>query len=106
MKSPTFQLAWLILLLATPIVLWILPADIFDNGKVILCPSRFLFDIECFGCGMTRAIMHMHHFEIDEAVYYNVGSLAIYPALIGVWCLWVYNASKTLGIWPVKKKNI
>jgi hypothetical protein len=100
-----WQWAWLILLLATPIVLWIIPAGIFDNGKVILCPSRFLFDIECFGCGMTRAVMHMHHLEVDEAVYHNVGVLAIYPALIGVWVFWVYKAAKKLEIIPLKKKQ-
>ena len=88
-------LPWLIILLLTPIVLWILPASFFDGeGGIILCPSRFLFDIECFGCGMTRAIMHFHHFEFEDAVFYNQGSLVIYPALVIIWGIWVKNAYK------------
>jgi hypothetical protein len=66
---------WLIALLLVPIILWILPGDFFDDGDLIICPSRFLFDIECFGCGMTRAVQHMHNFQWDDAVYYNTGVL-------------------------------
>jgi len=86
------QRLWLLALLLVPIILWILPGDFFDDGELIICPSRFLFDIECFGCGMTRAVQHAHNFQWDDAIYYNTGVLAIYPALICVWCLWTYNA--------------
>ncbi len=103
-KSQTVQWVWLILLIATPIVLWILPANFFDESKVILCPSRLFFDIECLGCGMTRAVMHIHHFEFEDAVFYNIGSIAIYPALIGVWGLWIYKAGRILSLWPEIKK--
>ena len=92
------QWAWLILLLLTPIILWILPAGFFDESEVIICPSRLFFSIECFGCGMTRAVMHMHHLEISEAVFYNTGVLVIYPALVFVWGLWVYKAVRRLGL--------
>jgi len=90
------QYLWLAALLIFPILLWLLPGDFFDYGDTVLCPSRLLFDIECFGCGMTRAIMHAHHFEFDDAVYYNTGSLLVYPGLIFVWCLWVYRAYKRI----------
>jgi hypothetical protein len=96
--------AWLVLLLAAPIVLWILPGNFFDNGELIVCPSRAFFDIECLGCGMTRAVMHFHHFEFDDAVYFNRGVLLIYPALVVLWCLWVYQTSRKLGVWPFDKK--
>ncbi|MFT4663528.1 MAG: hypothetical protein ACI8YQ_003183 [Polaribacter sp.] len=83
---------WLIALLLVPIILWILPGDFFDDGDLIICPSRFLFDIECFGCGMTRAVQHMHNFQWDDAVYYNTGVLFVYPGLIFTWCTWTYQA--------------
>ncbi len=41
--------------------------------------------------------MHMHHFDFDEAVFYNTGVLFIYPALVVVWCVWVYRSAKRLG---------
>lgn len=102
-EKKTITWLWLVLLLLVPVVLWILPADFFDNGSIQLCPSKLFFDIECFGCGMTRAVMHLHHFDMDDAVYFNRGSLVVYPALIVVWCMWVYKAAKKLGL--IKKKN-
>jgi hypothetical protein len=96
---------WIVLLALTPVVLWILPADFFDNGELILCPSRLFFNIECFGCGMTRAIQHMHHFEYQEAFYYNYGSLLVYPGLIFVWFLWLFKALNRLDINPLKKRS-
>ena len=103
MKNKFFQWAWLVSLLLVPIVLWILPSDFFDNSEVILCPSRFLFDVECLGCGMTRAVMHMHHLEIEDAIYFNYGVVAIFPALVVVWTLWVVKASRNVGLLNLSK---
>lgn len=89
---------WLVALILAPIVLWILPANHFDNGEVILCPSRFLFGIECFGCGMTRAIMHIHHFDFVEGFYYNYLSLLVYPILGLLWLSWVLKALNRMGV--------
>lgn len=69
---------------AIPIVLFILPATFFDDGQS-LCLSVLFFGKECFGCGMTRAIMHLLHFDIDEAIFYNSLSLAVLPLLFVVW---------------------
>ena len=47
---------------------------------------------------MTRAVMHMHHFEFSDAIFYNYGVVAIYPALVVVWFIWVKRAATRLGI--------
>lgn len=98
LKTKTLQKFWLFSLLIVPIVLWILPADLFDESKVILCPSRLFFDIECFGCGMTRAIMHLHHWQLDDAVYFNKGSVIVYPALVITWFKWVKQNIQQSGL--------
>ena len=95
-SNKTITWLWLIALVAVPIVLWILPADAFDNGSVILCPSRLFFNFECLGCGMTRAIMHFHHFQFDDAIYFNRGSFVVYPALVVLWIVWVIRAVKKI----------
>ncbi len=74
----------LILLILIPITLLILPANFFDNGKSV-CLSVVLLDIECYGCGITRAIMHLIHFDLEEALYYNTLSFIVLPLLIYVW---------------------
>ncbi len=76
-------------LLAAPIVLWVLPASFFDHTGITLCLSKFLFNIECMGCGMTRAVMHFHHFEFEKAWGFNRGVVIIYPALVALWAYWV-----------------
>ena len=74
----------LILLILIPITLLILPANFFDNGKSV-CLSVMLLDIECYGCGITRAIMHLIHFDLEEAFYYNSLSFIVLPILIYTW---------------------
>jgi hypothetical protein len=97
---------WLGLLLIQPIVLWILPGDIFDDTGIELCPSKAIFNFECLGCGMTRAVMHMHHFEFQDAIFFNYGVLAIYPALVIVWFIWVKRAATRLGILKAAEKEV
>lgn len=99
-----FQFIWLLILLAFPIVLWVMPSTSFDEGEVILCPSKAFFGIECFGCGLTRGVMHMHHAEVEDAVYFNLGSPFVYPFLIGLWLIWVYKAAGRLEIIPLRVK--
>ncbi len=74
----------LILLILIPITLLILPANFFDNGKSV-CLSVMLFDIECYGFGITRAIMHLIHFDLEEALYFNSLSFIVLPILIYTW---------------------
>ena len=93
---------WMVALVIFPFVLWIMPTDYFDNGELILCPSRAIFDIECFGCGMTRAIMHVHHFNFVEGFYYNYLSFLVYPALVFIWFKWLSAVLKRLQLMPQK----
>lgn len=107
MNKRTIDKIWLALLLLTPIVLWLLPSDFFDteNTGIEICPSKALFNIECLGCGMTRAVMYMHHFQFEDALFYNYGVVAIYPALVVVWFIWVKRAATRLGILKSKEQE-
>ncbi|MAT53897.1 MAG: hypothetical protein CMN32_05405 [Saprospirales bacterium] len=106
MSKLKLEKLWLTALLAVPVVLWLLPRTFFDSG-VAICPSKVFFDIECLGCGMTRAVMHLHHLDIDEAVYYNAGVLVVYPALVILWFVWVYRSVKRVkGLGESEDVNI
>ena len=91
------QKTWLAALVATPFVLWALPADHFDEGQS-MCPSVLLFDTECFGCGSTRAVQHLHHFEFGDAIYFHSLSPLIYAFLVFLWGTWTYHTAARLGV--------
>ncbi len=90
MKSVFYRVYFLILILI-PFVLIILPANFFDSGSTI-CVSVFLFDTECYACGMTRAIQHLIHFNFLTAYSYNKLSVIVFPLLV----LSYYNEIKRI----------
>lgn len=75
------QLAGMFIL---PLVLIILPANFFDNGQS-LCLSVLLADTTCPGCGITRAIQHMIHFDFTIAFNFNKLSIVIFPLFVYLW---------------------
>ena len=72
---------YFIVLIIIPIVLLVLPADFFDYGNSV-CLSIVLFERECFGCGMTRAIQHLIHLDFSTAYMFNKLSFIVLPLLI------------------------
>jgi len=66
--------------LALPVFLLIMPAEYFDHGRVI-CPSKRFLNLECPGCGLTRALQHAIHFQFSEAWSLNRGIILILPSL-------------------------
>jgi len=98
----TIHFLWLAALLLSPFVLWLLPADFFNDGNGLSCPSVMLLDMECLGCGMTRAVMHLHHFDLTEAIYYNAAVVVIYPFLVWLWQHWVRAELRFLELWPTR----
>jgi len=80
----TKQIVLITLLLGIPIVLLILPADFFDDGQSI-CLSRLIFDVECYGCGLTRSIMHLIHFDIQTSWEWNKLGVISFPILFLLW---------------------
>jgi hypothetical protein len=87
-----WQFTWLSMLLIFPLVLWILPQDFFDNGDTKLCLSVILFNRECYGCGLTRGVMHFHHFNYTDAIYFNPLVIIVYPLLVYLWYIWLRSA--------------
>ena len=78
-----------------PLVLLILPADFFDEGRSI-CLSVLLLGEQCYACGLTRALQHLIHFEFVEAYYYNVLAFIVFPAFAWYWWKWFWADWKQL----------
>lgn len=88
-----FTIAKMAFMVLVPVVLLILPSDFFDSGQS-LCLSRLLLDMECFACGMTRAIMHLIHLDFETAYSYNFLSFIVFPLLCILWSQWFIKELK------------
>ncbi len=79
-KQRKVKLAGYLLVFLSGVVLLFLPADFFDHGQP-MCISVLLLDRECYGCGMTRAIQHLIHFDFNAAMHFNKLSFIVLPLL-------------------------
>jgi hypothetical protein len=68
-------------LISFGLFLMYLPADYFDTGEAMCLSVRF-FDVECYGCGLTRGVMHLIHFEFVEAWEFNKLTFIVFPLLV------------------------
>jgi hypothetical protein len=68
----------------SPLVLILLPKDFFDTGQTV-CLSQLLAGIECYACGMTRAVMHFIHLDFETAWMFNKLSFIVVPMLVPMW---------------------
>jgi hypothetical protein len=80
----TTRTLYRVLVVFIPLVLLLLPATIFDSGPTI-CISKLITDIDCPGCGITRAVQHALHLDFQTAWAYNKLIIVIAPLLI-----WLY----------------
>lgn len=84
-----------------PIVLLILPADFFDEGSSI-CLSVLILGQECPACGLTRAMMHLIHFDYQIAYSLNKLSFVLFPLIVYLWAttfirIWKYRPKKKIA---------
>jgi hypothetical protein len=74
----------LIGLVVLPLILFFVDVDSVENNQS-LCLSVVLFNQECYGCGMGRALINLLHFNILAAYHFNPLSLIVFPLLVFVW---------------------
>lgn len=72
------------LLLLMPIVLFFIPVH-WLNGQDTICLFKNLTGSNCYGCGMTRAILSAVHFQFEAAYQYNKMFMLVLPLLIYLW---------------------
>ena len=85
-----FKIVFIIALFSGPLILFFLPSDYFDQGQSA-CLSVVFFDLECYGCGMTRAVMHLIHFEFFKALEFNKLVILVFPLLLLWWLKIVFS---------------
>ncbi|GEM_PF-1954881 len=75
--------------------------------KLLVCPSRTLFDIRCVGCGSATALVALAHFRIWDAIVANP-LLVIGGVTLSVWGLIAavaYFIGRPLPKWATTKRR-
>lgn len=62
--------------------IYLLISEVKEDYSLVICPSKGLFDIDCYLCGMTRAFISMFHLKINEAISLNPIVIALYPLFV------------------------
>jgi len=85
MKNKTITHCFLKLsvILLAPIIIILTPISIIENKS--FCLYTNLFGFHCPGCGMTRAIFSIMHFQFNNAIRYNRLVILVFPILIYYW---------------------
>ena len=79
-KNIILLLAYIIL----PIILFFIPLE-WLNKQHSICLIKNIFGIECFGCGITRAIIAGIQLEFSKAIEYNKMVIIVLPLFIYEW---------------------
>jgi hypothetical protein len=55
------------------------------------CPFHALTHLLCPGCGGTRALYHLLHLHLGEALRYNALVTALFPLALAWFIFWYYS---------------
>lgn len=81
--------------LLLPVVLYCIPLEKVLHGHTI-CLFHNLFGTDCYGCGMTRALFSLLHFDFGAAWGYNRLVVIVAPLLLYLYIREVAKTIKTL----------
>ncbi len=79
--------------ISLPVLFALLPTAFIESLPDI-CIFHHLFDVECPGCGMTRAISSILHGDLDAAIRFNRSVLVVFPLLCYVAASHLWNEMK------------
>jgi len=83
-RRKIFNILSFSVILVLPILLYLVPLD-WLNKQHTICLFKNIFGIDCYGCGITRAILSGLHFNFEDAINYNNMVVIVLPLLIYIW---------------------
>jgi hypothetical protein len=67
-----------------PIILFFIPLE-WLNKQHSICLIKNIFGVECYGCGITRAIISGVQLDFNKAIEYNKMVIIVLPLFIYEW---------------------
>lgn len=83
-------------LLALPVVLYLIPLRWITDGGPTICLFKNITGHECYGCGITRALFSLFHFQFAAAWAYNHLVIAVAPLLLYLYVKEILKIRKRL----------
>jgi hypothetical protein len=77
-------------ILLIPVILYFITPEWLDSRNSI-CLFKIVTGHECYGCGMTRAVVSAVHLQFEKAFDYNHLVIIIFPLLIYIWAGQLFN---------------
>jgi hypothetical protein len=74
-----------------PVMLRLLPLEWIKNQNSI-CLIKNITGHECWGCGMTRAVLSAINFEFTDALTYNKLVIIVLPILFWIWAKYLVES--------------
>jgi len=62
-----------------------------------ICLFRNIFNINCIGCGTTRAVWSVLHLKFADAFEYNKLIIVTFPLIVGCSIAWILKDNKNTG---------
>ncbi len=93
--ADVLKITKLLILVLIPVVLYAIPMESICNGNTI-CVFTNIFGVECWGCGITRAIFSALHFRFYDAWEYNPLFVVVLPLLLFFWVRGVVRQIRSL----------
>ena len=87
----------IIILLLVPIAIYAIPYELWFSDESI-CLIKILTGRECWGCGITRAIVSALHLDFAKAFEYHKMVVVVLPILVLLWCRLLLNSVAELRI--------
>jgi hypothetical protein len=95
-KNNILLLVYIIL----PIILFFIPLE-WLNKQHSICLIKNIFGVECYGCGITRAIISSVQLDFTKAIEYNKMVIIVLPLFIYEWfkkLKLIFNKSHLLNL--------
>ena len=89
-SSRASNLFFLILYLLVPVILYCIPAERIFHGHQLCLFHNFL-GVDCWGCGMTRAIFSLMYLDFPGAWEYNRLVVFVAPLLLYLYLKLIYK---------------
>jgi len=89
------QICKLCVLFLLPFLLSFLSLDKLE-GKHSICLFKNLFGIECYGCGITKAIIASVQLDFIRAFNYNKLIVVVMPLIVYLWIKEIVKSVKIL----------